>query len=69
MNNNFTLYGVMDMDTNKLVSNITNPRHKYWETRKRAESAVNKYNSYYRITKRNLKVVEIDCVVKEPSEF
>ena len=69
MDNNFTLYGVMDMDTNKLVSNITNPRHKYWKTRKRAESAVNKYNSYYRITKRNLKVVEIDCVVKEPSKF
>lgn len=68
MNNNFTLYGVMDMDTNKLVSNITNPRHKYWESRKRAESAVSRYNSF-RNFRRNLKVVEIDCVVKEPSEF
>ena len=69
MNNNFTLYGVMDMDTNKLVSNITNPRHKYWKTRKRAESAINNYNNRYRHSKRNLEVVEIDCVVKGTNEF
>ena len=34
MKNEFTLYGVMDKSTGKLVSNLTNPRHKYWETRK-----------------------------------
>lgn len=68
MENNFTLYGVMDMDTNKLVSNITNPRHKYWESRKRAENAVSNYN-YYRQEKRNLKVVEIDCVINDTNEF
>ena len=34
MENEFTLYGVMDKLTGKLVSNLTNPRHKYWETRK-----------------------------------
>ena len=40
MENEFTLYGVMDKLTSKLVSNLTNPRHKYWETRKTAENAV-----------------------------
>lgn len=40
MENEFTLYGVMDKLTGKLISNITNPRHKYWETRKTAENAV-----------------------------
>lgn len=34
MENEFTLYGVMDKLTGKLLSNLTNPRHKYWETRK-----------------------------------
>ena len=34
MANEFTLYGVMDKLTGKLVSNLTNPRHKYWETKK-----------------------------------
>lgn len=34
MANEFTLYGVMDKSTGKLISNLTNPRHKYWETRK-----------------------------------
>ena len=40
MENEFTLYGVMDKSTGKLVSNLTNPRHKYWETRKTAENTV-----------------------------
>lgn len=44
MENEFTLYGVMDKLTGKLVSNITNPRHKYWET-KTAENAVKRFMS------------------------
>lgn len=28
MTKEFTLYGVMDKSTDKLVSNLTNPRHK-----------------------------------------
>lgn len=31
MDNNFKLYGVIDKSTGKLVSDITNPRHKYWD--------------------------------------
>ena len=45
MENEYTLYGVMDKSTGKLVSNLTNPRHKYWETRKTAENAVRNFMS------------------------
>lgn len=64
MANEFTLYGVMDKLTGKLVSNITNPRHKYWETRKIAENAVRKFMSERYNANRQLEVVEIECKVK-----
>ena len=68
MENEFTLYGVMDKLTGKLVSNITNPRHKYWETRKTAENAVRNFMSRRYSTDRQLEVVEIECKVKVVSE-
>ena len=68
MENEFTLYGVMDKLTGKLVSNITNPRHKYWETRKTAENAVRRFMSRYYNIDRKLEVVEIECKVKVTSE-
>lgn len=64
MANEFTLYGVMDKLTGKLVSNIINPRHKYWETRKIAENAVRKFMSERYNANRQLEVVEIECKVK-----
>lgn len=64
MKNEFTLYGVMDKLTGKLVSNITNPRHKYWETKKIAENAVRKFMSERYNADRQLEVVEIECKVK-----
>lgn len=64
MANEFTLYGVIDKSTGKLVSNLTNPRHKYWETRKTAENAVRKFMSERYNTDRKLEVVEIECKVK-----
>lgn len=64
MANEFTLYGVIDKSTGKLVSNLTNPRHKYWETRKTAENAVRKFMSKRYNTDRKLEVVEIECKVK-----
>ena len=57
MENEFTLYGVMDKLTGKLVSNITNTRHKYWETRKTAENAVRRFMSRYYNIDRHLEVV------------
>ena len=68
MENEFTLYGVMDKSTGKLVSNITNPRHKYWETRKTAENAVRKFMSERYNADRQLEVVEIECKIKVVSE-
>lgn len=68
MVNEFSLYGVMDKLTGKLISNITNPRHKYWETRKTAENAVRRFMSRYYNIDRQLEVVEIECKVKVTSE-
>lgn len=68
MENEFTLYGVMDKLTGKLVSNITNPRHKYWKTRKTAENAVRRFMSSRYNADRQLEVVEIECKVKMVSE-
>lgn len=68
MENEFTLYGVMDKLTGKLVSNLTNPRHKYWETRKTAENAVRKFMSERYNADRQLEVVEIECKIKLVSE-
>ena len=68
MENEFTLYGVMDKLTGKLVSNLTNPRHKYWETRKTAENAVRNFMSRRYNTDMQLEVVEIECKVKVTSE-
>lgn len=69
---NFMLFGVKDKSTGKLVSDITNPRHKYWESEKRAQSAINGYNPIYvtqrdrkKHNKEDLEVVEIKCVVQE----
>ena len=68
MENEFTLYGVMDKLTGKLVNNITNPRHKYWETRKTAENAFRNFMSRRYNVDRQLEVVEIECKVKVVSE-
>lgn len=68
MANEFTLYCVMDKSTGKLISNLTNPRHKYWETRKTAENAVRKFMSERYNADRQLEVVEIECKIKVISE-
>lgn len=73
MNNNFMLYGVIDKSTGKLVSNITNPRRKYWDKKCNAEKAVKNYNpnrltTSYKVhnsicNPKDLEVVEIKCIV------
>ena len=64
----FTLYGIRNNKTDKFVSNLTNPRHKFWESEARALSALNglKANNLYRSGKYNredLEVVKINCSV------
>ena len=41
------LYAARDTATGKLVSDITNPRRKYWDKRGNAQSAIDYYNSLY----------------------
>lgn len=41
------LYGARDTSTGKLVSDITNPRRKYWDKRGNAQSAIDYYNRCY----------------------
>lgn len=41
------LYGARDKNTGKLVSDITNPRRKYWDKRGNAVSAIDYYNRFY----------------------
>ena len=41
------IYAVRDKSTGKLVNNITNPRHKFWEKKGSAESAIKAFNPRY----------------------
>ena len=47
------LYAARDTSTGKLVSDITNPRRKYWDKRGNAQSAIDYYNSLYANKKLN----------------
>ena len=41
------LYGAREVATGKLVSDITNPKRKYWDKRGNAQSAIDYYNRCY----------------------
>lgn len=44
---NERIYAARDTSTGKLVSDITNPKRKYWDKKGNALSAINYYNQYY----------------------
>ncbi len=44
---NERLYAARDVNTGKLVSDITNPRRKYWDRKGNAEKAIEYYNRAY----------------------
>lgn len=46
MNNN-KIYAVRDESTGKIVSNLTNPRKKYWDKRGNAENTIRKNLKYH----------------------
>ncbi len=48
------LYGARDITTGKLVSDITNPRRKYWDRKGNAQSAIDYYNRTCANRPRNL---------------
>ena len=41
------IYAARDTSTGKLVSDITNPRRKYWDKKGNAEKAIDYYNRSY----------------------
>ena len=47
MMTNERLYAARDVSTGKLVSDITNPRRKYWDRKGNAEKAIDYYNRAY----------------------
>ena len=47
MSNKERLYAARDTSTGKLVSDITNPRRKYWDKRGNAIKAIEHYNRAY----------------------
>lgn len=44
---NERLYAARDVSTGKLVSDITNPRRKYWDKKGNAVKAIEDYNQRY----------------------
>ena len=44
---NERLYAARDIDTGKLVSDITNPKRKYWDKKGNAVKAIDSYNRNY----------------------
>lgn len=65
------LYGIMDITTNKLVTNLTLLNHKFWEIKSYCKKALINYKKRYeklldkgnRVHPDNLKVVEFDLTL------
>lgn len=47
MSNKEYIYAAREIKTGKLVSDITNPKRKYWDKRGNAQSAIDSYNKSY----------------------
>ena len=47
MQDKIFLYGARDTATGKLVSDITNPKRKYWDKKGNAQKAIDYYNGRY----------------------
>ena len=60
---NKRLYAVMDTDTGKLVSDITNPRRKYWDRKGNALAAMN--TGLRRHRHKNMRLVVFELVEVE----
>lgn len=54
------LYAVRDITTGKLVSNLTNPRRKYWDRRGNAVSAIQNHYGRKNLELVTFKLVEVE---------
>jgi len=56
------LYAARNTTTGKLVSNLTNPRRKYWDRENNARNAINRHNRYYKGTPLTVELVKFELV-------
>lgn len=61
------LYAARDKKTGKLVSDITNPRRKFWQRRRDCVNAINS-ESYYRQKDYDLELVVFELIEVEDNE-
>lgn len=63
-NKQIKLYAARDKNTGKLVSNITNPSHKFWQRKGDCENAIRSYNKGYTNAKKgyDLELVEFKLI-------
>ena len=59
------LYGAREVATGKLVSNITNPRRKYWDKRGNAVNAITYHNNKDVRYRKNHEPGQVELVVFE----
>ena len=63
------LYAARDKNTGKLVSDITNPKHKFWQRQGDCEYAIKRYNyspNKYKTKNYDLELVKFELVeIKE----
>ena len=59
------LYGARDTLTGKLVNDITNPGHKFWELKGNCMKAINAYNNRTSYYGRKQKHGQLELVVFE----
>ena len=62
------LYAVKDLNTGKLVSNITNPGRKFWQQKDKAKMAIERYKWKLGHRLVNMKVVTFKLIEVEENE-
>ena len=74
MQNNINkLYGIINIETGKLESHLTNPGHKFWEVKGHCKNALINYTKHYEkssnknimINPNNLKLVEFNLSINK----
>ena len=62
------IYAVRDMETGKLVSDLTNPKKKFWQRKDSATDAINKASHRTWYKNRTLKLVTFKLVEVDDDE-